>query len=568
MRSRTAAGAVLLFLAGCYQSSCNFEVSECGNDYDCGIREICSGFLFGTCVSARTCISDGDCKASERCIPPDAASKGSPPRKSLCQCRSFECGYQGGSGGEWPTGGEGPGGFGGGLGGGSPYCDGSAAPKGMPISSLSIGGIEEQSRPLLAGTASAHRVVALPFQGAFKLGKAELVSKGDYDVAIARLEEGGKVEWAFSFGDATPQRPTAIATQGENVVVALGFTGTIDLGTGVLAAAGAGNAAVVFALDDTGKPQWARVLTGNGDVQVSSLAVRPNGAVLAAGSFTGELDTGSEKVPSVDGKDAFLVELTPAAADGWLQVVGGKGEQEVSGLAIDGNGSTLVAASFDGEITSGMEVYTSNGPDVLVMKYLASRQIDWARQIAGPGREIATGLAVDVDWNVIVTGVRGSLMEPTSGIDFGAGMVPGVGPVDTFVLKLQGGGGLEWGRIFGGPADMGNAVPQAVAIDCLGNIVVVGSATAGADFGGGALTAAGGRDAFVFKLDRGGHHLWSRAFGGPADDQAFGLAISGAAALVPEAIRVSGSFADTADLGLGPLVSAGGDDVFLLDLTP
>jgi hypothetical protein len=569
MRLRTVAGAVLLFVAGCYQPSCNYQFGNCESDFECGSSQICGG-LFGVCEDARVCTSDGSCEIGESCVERTGNdSVSSKPGKSVCKCLSGGCGEEGGYGGEGGFGGSGGNGGNGGSGGASPFCDGSAAPQGLPISNAQFGGVEDQGGPLLATALGADRLIAMPFEGALELGGTGLVSAGDHDIAVARINAEGAVVWARSFGDASAQLPTAIATQGDNVVVAISFTGTIDVGTGALAAAGAGSAAAVFALDSTGKTQWAKLLTGDGDVHVSSLAVRPTGEVMVAGSFTGELDTGGQKVLSVDATDGFLAELTPAGDDvQWLEVVGGAGEQEVSSVALDGLGSTFLAVSFDGEIPLGGDVFTSDGQDIFVMRYLDSEQLDWARLIGGPERQVATGLAVDPEYGVIVTGVRASLTPSSSGIDFGAGLVPGVGLVDTFVMKLNAGGQVEWGQVFGGPADTGEAVPRAVVTDCAGNIVVAGSATAGADFGGGALAGAGGRDAFVFKLGRQGEYFWSRAFGGPADDEASGLALELSAALEPGTIQVSGSFAGTADLGLGPLVSAGKDDAFLLSLTP
>ena len=84
------------------------------------------------------------------------------------------------------------------------------------------------------------------------------------------------------------------------------------------------------------------------------------------------------------------------------------------------------------------------------------------------------------------------------------------------------------------------------------------------DFGGGALSTVGSGDIFVAKLSgASGAQLWSRRFGGPANESGKAVAIDGSGNVV-----TTGWFAATVDFGGGPLTSAGGSDVFVVDLTP
>jgi hypothetical protein len=79
------------------------------------------------------------------------------------------------------------------------------------------------------------------------------------------------------------------------------------------------------------------------------------------------------------------------------------------------------------------------------------------------------------------------------------------------------------------------------------------------DFGGGPLTSGGGYDGFVAKLDPAGNHLWSKGVG-----DARGHVTTDAAGNV----LVGGAFEGSVDFGGGPLVSAGGYDVFVAKLDP
>jgi hypothetical protein len=81
-----------------------------------------------------------------------------------------------------------------------------------------------------------------------------------------------------------------------------------------------------------------------------------------------------------------------------------------------------------------------------------------------------------------------------------------------------------WRKRFGGSSEQR---VTAVAVDGMGNVVIVGRMSNTVDFGGGPRTSAGLLDAFVAKFDSAGTHLWSKAFGSTTDDNASSVAIDG-----------------------------------------
>jgi hypothetical protein len=103
---------------------------------------------------------------------------------------------------------------------------------------------------------------------------------------------------------------------------------------------------------------------------------------------------------------------------------------------------------------------------------------------------------------------------------------------------------------FGGS---GSEIPQAVAVDSAGNIVVVGEFRETATFGGAQLASAGGADVFVARYSPSGAHLWSKRLGGAGDDGASAVAIDDQGA-----IFVAGYFQGASiDLGGGARANAG-----------
>ncbi len=69
-----------------------------------------------------------------------------------------------------------------------------------------------------------------------------------------------------------------------------------------------------------------------------------------------------------------------------------------------------------------------------------------------------------------------------------------------------------------GAADVQSAL--GATTDAQGNIVVAGAFLGQIDFGGGALSSAGGNDAYVAKLNNSGSPLWSKRYGDSANQYA------------------------------------------------
>src|SRR6185369_14395845 len=122
------------------------------------------------------------------------------------------------------------------------------------------------------------------------------------------------------------------------------------------------------------------------------------------------------------------------------------------------------------------------------------------------------------------------------------------------LVKLSGTTGAHvWSKRFGGTAD---DYGYGLAVDPSGNVALTGSFRNTADFGGGPLTSAGGTDVFLASFTPSGAHRWSRRAGGSGDDAGQAVAVAGD-------LLVTGPFQGTIDFGAGPLVAAGGGDLFV-----
>lgn len=234
----------------------------------------------------------------------------------------------------------------------------------------------------------------------------------------------------------------------------------------------------------------------------------------------------------------------------WSKRLGGTLDDSANAVAVDGGGNVLVAGSFRLQAEFGGETLTSaGGSEVFVAKYAPDGRHLWSKRLGGTSSDYAWAVAVDGSSNVLVAG------DFAGTADFGGGPLTSVGYDDIFLAKYDANGTHLWSKRLGGT---GSDAAWSMAVDGSGNVLVTGAFEGTADFGGGPLVSAGNTDIFVAKYSSGGTHLWSKRFGGTDYERAWAVAADGSGNVL-----LAGDFAGMADLGGGPLTSAGSDDVFV-----
>ncbi|MGC8928898.1 MAG: SBBP repeat-containing protein, partial [Myxococcota bacterium] len=121
-----------------------------------------------------------------------------------------------------------------------------------------------------------------------------------------------------------------------------------------------------------------------------------------------------------------------------------------------------------------------------------------------------------------------------------------------------------WSKRFGGSS---GDVGYSVSVDKNGNVYITGYFNSSSiDFGGGALTNAGGNcgnypcdDIFLAKFDTNGNHLWSKRFGGNNGEDGSSVSVDSNGN-----VYITGWFhSSSIDFGGGALTNAGDADIFL-----
>lgn len=216
----------------------------------------------------------------------------------------------------------------------------------------------------------------------------------------------------------------------------------------------------------------------------------------------------------------------------------GSAHDEVLALAVDGAGNAYaggVTGSDDFPATDGaFQRDNGGGEDGFLAKISADGStLLWATYLGGTAADAVRGVAVDGEGNLFAAGYTSSDDFPVTPGAFQTTQAGGGASQDAFVAKLNSdGSGLAYSTFVGGTRTDQAA---AVAVGADGSAYVAGF-TESFDFPttpANCLTGyAGGRDAFVLKLDPAGASLgYSHYLGGRGRDAAEGVALSNGAAV-------------------------------------
>lgn len=245
--------------------------------------------------------------------------------------------------------------------------------------------------------------------------------------------------------------------------------------------------------------------------------------------------------------------------------------EDARDVVIDGNGNIITVGAFYGTLDldpgPGNFSVTSpnNAQDMFVQKLDPSGDFLWGARLGGSDFDIAYGVTVDGQDNVLICG----RFLGTVDLDPGAGtvMVSSTGgSYDVCVVKLDPGGNFLWGKAFGSAS---NDEPRAVVTDANNAVITVGFLGNAADLDPGPgtfnVTWMGGQDGFVQKLDANGNFIWGARLGGSGNDIAWDVDVD-----VANAAFVTGEFRGTVDFdpsaGTVNRTSNGDADIFLVKL--
>jgi len=367
-----------------------------------------------------------------------------------------------------------------------------------------------------------------------------------------------------------------------NVYTTGGFSGTVDFdpSTGIFNLISTGNFDVFISkLDAAGNFIWAKQMGGASSDRGKSLCLDALGNIFIIGVFeeTADFDPGVGifNLTSAGRFDVFISKLDASGNFLWATKIGSSGINGDDGnsITLDAFGNVYTTGSFEGivDFDPSINVFNLNSPfggtDIFILKLDNTGNFEFAKQLGGTSFDVGNSLKIDVLGNVYTTGS----FQGTADFDPGVALfnlTSTGGLADIFISKLDAAGNFVWAKKIGGTGfDTGNSI----SLDASGNVYTIGTFSRTVDFDPNAgvfnLTSkVGSTDIFISKLDPAGNFVWALQIGGNGEDASTSITLDPTGN-----VYSTGSFSETVDfdpgLGIVNLTSTGFSDIFISKLS-
>ena len=391
------------------------------------------------------------------------------------------------------------------------------------------------------------------------------------------FSQSPSLQWAKRMGGSAGDIGHSVAVDALGNVYTTGYfngTGDFDPGAGTANLTSAGDIDIFISkLDASGNFVWAKRIGGTLGEIARSITVDASGNVYVTGYFNGTVDfdpgTPSVNLTSSGAQDLFILKLNTTGTFVWAKRVGGGGFEEGWEIRVDATGNVYTTGQFEGtaDFNPGAATFnlvSAGAPEIFILKLDATGTFVWAKRMGGTSNDIGYSLAVDGLGNVYTTGAFLAVAD----FDPGAGtyyLTP-TGFKDIFVSKLDVAGNFVWARRFGG-SGFGEAI--SIALDAVGNVYSSGLMNGTVDFDPGVgtfeLTANGGLDVYISKLNTAGDFVWAKSFGGNQNDYGSSIAVDAS-----NNVYTAGLFGGTVDfdpgVGTSNMTDFDGSDAFISKL--
>jgi hypothetical protein len=325
-------------------------------------------------------------------------------------------------------------------------------------------------------------VVASSFTGTLNFGGSDLVSKGRYNVALAKLDRTGKHVWSHSFGDDRYHVAECVAVSSAGWVAVAGrFQGSIDFGGGILESKSAQTDIFLTVFDRDGHLKWAKGFGGPHEQQTRSIAIDHGGNIGLTGVFKGSVSFDKETLtePSPQEYCGFLTKIDELGNVVWCKRFGDPFVEQGSVVGFDRNNGDLLAAGFmRNKLPSDS---TGNAQAIcLFARYDPEGVLRWSKAFGT--NAIASDLSVGADGRILLTGYF------AGEINLGLGQLVSAGGYDLFAAMFSPDGNAQWVRRYGDERH------QFLIKGVQGlnrEIILAGSFHGTVDFGIGRLIASG-----------------------------------------------------------------------------
>ena len=327
-----------------------------------------------------------------------------------------------------------------------------------------------------------------------------------YDCWVVKFDNVGVVQWQKSLGGTESDQSICIkqTSDGGYILVGSSFSNDIDV-TGHHGAATKADVWVVK-LDAVGTIQWQKSLGGTLDDFAYSIKETTDGSfVLVGQSYSNDNDVSGHHLPSTLA-DVWIAKINNSGTIIWQNSFGGSSTDIGYDIVqtIDGGYAAIaITYSNDGNVSGN-----HGDKDAWLLKLDSLGILQWQTCLGGTNAEELLSIKQTADNGFILVGDNSSSDGDLLGI-------PGLGLLDSWVVKTNSVGIIQWTKLIGGSQ---YEYGRSVEITTDGGFVLSSTSSSNdvnVSSHYGATTAS---DFWITKIDTSGTIQWEESYGGTLDD--------------------------------------------------
>lgn len=312
--------------------------------------------------------------------------------------------------------------------------------------------IDPLGQPVFTGTMT----------GTANFGLTQLISQGENDVFLARLDTSGAWLDASRYGGINDDMVEGIAIDQTGNMILCGYFDTASV-FGSFSLSGSRQSVFVCKLNQNSVAQWCVSGGGTDTDMAKAIALGLGQTIYITGAHSSNAIFGSTNLGSSGSTGIFTAALDDSGNWLWASSLGinSSSINQGSDLLISQDNDLIITGKFSGTLSGSGYNLVSNGsfPDIFVARYNPSGAFLWALSAGGTGTESGSSLARYAGGGYYVYGglnsgaVFGGL-NPTSGAndiflailldsDYIAPLAPG----QISIQKLAGSCRLSWAEV-------------------------------------------------------------------------------------------------------------------------
>jgi len=337
-----------------------------------------------------------------------------------------------------------------------------------------------------------------------KNGNKEMVSSGNFDYWLWKMDEHGSPEWQKSYGGSGMDflQSVQLTTDGGFILAGVSESpksaGKKDDSKGH-------DDFWIVKLDAKGTEQWQRTIGGNGQEQLACIRRTKDGGYIVGGSSASG-KTGDKTQANFGNLDYWVVKLSSDGTIEWQQTYGGKYLDQLKTIEQTPDGGYIIGG-YSNSPASGNKFNDNIGAgDYWILKTDKQGGIEWQRTLGGDGDDNLTALIQCKTGGYLLGGSSNSNPSNDKSKANGKG-------TDFWVVRLDTDGQTIWQETYNyGKTDLLTSI-----IENDDHTFLIGG-HAHTEVGEGKKDKKDINDYIALKINDKGEEVWSKTVGSDGED--------------------------------------------------